>query len=214
MVCTSYFLMEDELGDGRDIDRFVMPQGTFTPRISVVRCADFSDFRTDFSMAISPQVTVIHSTWPFSTKLTPIRKIPTSANPLHAREHYCKKLSPNMSKWLQKRRSSENLVYGRTSSYAVMVWFTACCIEQNVISPRKHTGTRTLTLWCVSLSSVATSVTPMDYTPNCSEAPSWCFRYTCTLRINTSTTEVRTLANLHHQSHERTLVASPFRRWW
>ena len=99
-----------------------MPRGMFTLRTSFIRYADFWDFRIHFIMAISPQV----------TKLTPIRKIPTSANPLHAREHYCKKLSPNMSKWLQKRRSSENLVYGRTSSYR-KVFYTS------------YTGTRMYT---------------------------------------------------------------------
>ena len=35
--CTSYILIDNELGDGEDIDRFVMPQGMFTLRISVIR---------------------------------------------------------------------------------------------------------------------------------------------------------------------------------
>ena len=37
ILCTSY----NELGNGKDIDRFDMPQGIFTPRISVIRCAFF-----------------------------------------------------------------------------------------------------------------------------------------------------------------------------
>ena len=72
IVCTSYLLIDNELGDGEGIDRFVMPQGMFTPRISVIRSADFSDFCMDFT-AISPHVMVIYSTWPFSKELTPIR---------------------------------------------------------------------------------------------------------------------------------------------
>ena len=34
----SYFLVDNELGDGEDIDRFVMPRGMFIPRISQIHC--------------------------------------------------------------------------------------------------------------------------------------------------------------------------------
>ena len=55
--CTSYLLIDNELGEREDIDRFAMPQGMFTPRISVIRCTDFSEFCIDRSIDISPQVT-------------------------------------------------------------------------------------------------------------------------------------------------------------
>ena len=35
------FLVDDELRDGEDIDRFVVPQGVVIPRISVIRCCRF-----------------------------------------------------------------------------------------------------------------------------------------------------------------------------
>ena len=57
IICTSYILKDNELGDGEDIDRFVMPQGMFTPRISVIRCAEYSEFCMDRSIETSPYVT-------------------------------------------------------------------------------------------------------------------------------------------------------------
>ena len=57
IVCTSYLLIDNELGDGEGIDRFVMPQGMFTPRISVIRCAEYSEFCMDRSIETSPYVT-------------------------------------------------------------------------------------------------------------------------------------------------------------
>ena len=59
IVCTSYLLIDNELGDGEGIDRFVMPQGMFTPRISVIRCAEFSECCMDSinSIETSPYVT-------------------------------------------------------------------------------------------------------------------------------------------------------------
>ena len=67
-------MTDDELGDGEDIDCFVMPQGTFTPSISVIRSsAEFSDFRIDFIIDIPPYICdFICWAWVFSTKSTPI----------------------------------------------------------------------------------------------------------------------------------------------
>lgn len=55
--CTSYLSIDNELGDVENIDRFIMPQGMFAPRISLIRCARFSNFRLDCSIEISPHVT-------------------------------------------------------------------------------------------------------------------------------------------------------------
>lgn len=99
MLCAScYFYLENKLGDSKVIDRFVMLQGKSTPRVSVIRRADVSDFCIDSSVVIPPRITVVYSTCLYSTKLNLIREIRTSANVVQAWQHGCKTLIPNMLK--------------------------------------------------------------------------------------------------------------------
>ena len=49
--CTRYLLIENELGGGEDVDRLAILQGVFTPSLSVVRRAHFSDYRIGFSIS-------------------------------------------------------------------------------------------------------------------------------------------------------------------
>ena len=49
--------MDNELGEDEDIDRFPLPQGILTPRISVIRFFFFSGFRIDVSIEKCPYVT-------------------------------------------------------------------------------------------------------------------------------------------------------------
>ena len=117
MLGTSYFFIDNESGYGEGIDRFVMPRGMFAPRISVIGCADISDLRKDFSIAVSPHATAIYSIRIFSTKFVPIQKIRTCANICFAGSGTpLQNIDRNMSKGLQKRRWNENLFHGRTSS--------------------------------------------------------------------------------------------------
>ena len=49
-----YLLIVNYLGEVGDIDRVTLPQGTFTPRISVTRCTIFSEFCIERSIEVSP----------------------------------------------------------------------------------------------------------------------------------------------------------------
>ena len=45
ILCAPYLSIDYVVGDDEDVARFPVPQGMFTPRISVIRSTDFSGFR-------------------------------------------------------------------------------------------------------------------------------------------------------------------------
>ena len=56
-ILYEYLLIDNDLGDGEDIDRFVMPQGMLTPRIRVIGCTEILEFCMDRGIETSPYVT-------------------------------------------------------------------------------------------------------------------------------------------------------------
>ena len=115
-----YLSIDDELGEDEDVDRFPVPQGMFTPRISVIRCKYFSGFRIDFSIEKCLYVTEFSQNgFSRQNQLGFQNYKRLSAN--KCATHSATRLPHLESEYfqsLQKRRSNENLLHGRNSSYS------------------------------------------------------------------------------------------------